>query len=789
MAVALRAAGTGTHVSSGTTLTLNLPAGTQEGDYLIAFIHSQASTATVDFAPPAGWTKIGPSFTPNSATNRVTSMFAKFAGSSEASTYVFTAPLTGDRMLGVIHAYTGVNTMTPVAASSGFSNITVSSNTLNVAAFPASSSCYTIQMSTSQFASPYSYALTSYTGGLTLQSEVFRASGATQNPPSEDISVSRSCMRIWSGMADGSGIGAHAIVTAGQASQSTAALICLNEAAVPTADLPTLAGWTTDFSRINETPTPTAGDTAHAATLTMDAPYDGLPPQVGDFYVLVHQLNNGAASVKLPATPAGWTQIREAGSPITAGTMSTGAWYRQLTADDIASGSVEVSLAINNDTGRTSRPAFLGFWVRGAVSLTYGTPQDRQHHAPPDSSAVYPLALTVPNTAPSTKVLGVTLATERTVAVETAEQMQYLAADGVSVQSRWTSSMFQSLSLDSTFLTVSADLTDQKGGQSTPFCIKWPNTHSYNAWAVQLAFESPTSVTSGLTIRRSDGSALEAAYLKVSNGGGALVTPGGLKVVKPGYDSVTSMLASNPFYIAHRGGSRDFPEMSGYAYGQSVLRGYGALEVSLARTSDGVWFGLHDADLNRTSGTTGLGAASAMTWAQVQTYQILGSMAPNNPSQAHRPYMRLEELLALYYPSHVMFLDIKYASAYQAEFISKINALPGAPQDHIVGKAFGVGAGFTNAMHAAGYKTWGYFYESDYTGGTLASNQANWDILGMDYGASTAAWTAVTGYGKPVIGHTCPTVSAKNTAISRGATGLMCSGVIAIVPNTPYDNN
>jgi hypothetical protein len=115
----------------------------------------------------------------------------------------------------------------------------------------------------------------------------------------------------------------------------------------------------------------------------------------------------------------------------------------------------------------------------------------------------------------------VTLATERTVAVETAEQMQYLAADGVSVQSRWTSSMFQSLSLDSTFLTVSADLTDQKGGQSTPFCIKWPNTHSYNAWAVQLAFESPTSVTSGLTIRRSDGATIRLRERGEAIGGGA----------------------------------------------------------------------------------------------------------------------------------------------------------------------------------------------------------------------------------------------------------------------------
>ncbi len=790
MAVALRAAAAGSHLGSGATITLDKPVGIEEGDYLIAFLHSQVSAATSDFIPPAGWTKIGPTFTANNAAQRVTSMFAKFAGSSEPGTYTFDVPQAGARTLGVVHAYSGVNTTNPVAASSGFSVIGTANNTLNVAAFPASDSLYTIEISGSQFAAPDSYALSSYTGGLTLQSEVFRASGATHNPPSEDTTVSRSYLRVWNGMVGAGGVPAHVITTTGVASQRCAALIALNAASIPTADLPTLAGWTTDYRPANESLTPTSGDTAHPVTLTMSASYSGLAPVVGDYYVLVLQMGTPQANVKLPSTPAGWTQIRAAGSPKTAGTMTTGAWVKRLQASDIAGGNVTVNLTVNNDTGRASTPTFLGFWVRGAENVVIGTSQDRQDHTSLDTYGAYPLALTVPNTAPSTKVLGITLATERTIAAETAGQMSYLASDGVSAQTRWANSMFQSMAFaDATFLTVSADLTDQKGGQSTPFCIKWPNTHNYNAWAVQLAFESPAATTSGLVIRRSTGTGLQAAYLKVSNGNGTLSTPGGLRVVKPGYTTVTTMLASTPFYVAHRGGSRDFPEMSLYAYGQSALRGYGALEISLARTSDGVWFGLHDQDINRTSGTTGLGAASTMTWAQIQGYQILGSMAANNTGQAARPYMRLEEIISLYYPSHVLFLDIKYASAFQAEFISKINALPGTPQDHIVGKAFGVGASFTNAMHAAGYKTWGYFYEADYTGGTLASNQANWDILGMDYGASSAAWTAVTGYGKPVIGHICPTTAAKNTAIGYGAAGLMCSGAVAIVPNTPYSNN
>ena len=75
--------------------------------------------------------------------------------------------------------------------------------------------------------------------------------------------------------------------------------------------------------------------------------------------------------------------------------------------------------------------------------------------------------------------------------------------------------------------------------------------------------------------------------------------------------SIDAMLAAEDgFYWAHRGGSASFPEHSLHAYTQSVLRGFGSLEISLNRTADGVWFGLHDANLDRTSQAS-LGIADA----------------------------------------------------------------------------------------------------------------------------------------------------------------------------------
>ncbi len=768
MAVSFRAAGTSASLSSGSTLTLGLPTGTQSGDYLIAFVHDQTTAATVDFTPPAGWSKIGPAFTASSAPQRVTSMFAKFATGSEPATFDFTTPGVGGRVVGIIHGYSGVDSTSPVAASSGFSQNGSTSTSLSVAAFAGSSSLYTIEFSSSQYASPASYALSGYTGGLTLQSEVFRSASATQTPPSpEDTAASRTAMRVWQGMADAGGVPAHTITT-GSANQFCAALIALSPAVGAPAATPTISGYMPYALLANITAT--AGDTAHAVTVNPQAAgVVGASLAVGDWMVVTVYCGSQASAAKTPTAPGDWTVITPF-AQVGSGTMSMGVWARKRQASETT-----YTWTVNNDTGRVAGMIYNCFWVHGAQDVaqwTIGTFANRETNATSTTTLAPSITTTQANS------LAITIAGERTTTAET---------DGQVTVANFTKLFFNNAASDTTSMLI-AQKDMPTIGATGNVTVTYPNAHNYNGRAGIISVPGVAAAATGLQIKRSDGATLQTAYLKVSNGGGTLVTPGGLRVLKPGYSSVTAMLASNPFYVAHRGGSRDFPEMSLYAYGQSALRGYGALELSLARTSDGVWFGLHDADINRTSGTTGLGAASTMTWAQVQNYQILGSMAPNNTSQANRPYMRFEELMALYYPSHVIFMDIKYAAAYQAEFISKINALPGTPQDHIVGKAFGVGASFPNAMHAAGYKTWGYFYQSDVPT-NIANYQSYWDILGMDYGADSTAWSAVTSYGKPVIGHICPNVAAKNTAIGYGAVGIMSSGAINIVPNTPYSNN
>lgn len=259
-----------------------------------------------------------------------------------------------------------------------------------------------------------------------------------------------------------------------------------------------------------------------------------------------------------------------------------------------------------------------------------------------------------------------------------------------------------------------------------------------------------------------------------------LAVPTEIRPFPAGYSSVTAMLAANPFYIAHRGGSLNWPEMSLHAYTQAGFWGVGALEISVARTSDGVWFGLHDATLDRTSGTTGFVAAEH-TWAEVQAYQITAA-ATTDPAQSTRPYATFQDIVAAYYDSHVFLVDIKDAAAYRDELLDIMDAMPGTPTDKFVSKYYGPATTWAISARARGYKTWGYFYEVN--AGSLATYEGFYDILGMEYGASAPTWTTITSFGKPVIGHVIADSTQATTALSRGAVGLMVSGVQQVIPRS-----
>jgi glycerophosphoryl diester phosphodiesterase len=244
---------------------------------------------------------------------------------------------------------------------------------------------------------------------------------------------------------------------------------------------------------------------------------------------------------------------------------------------------------------------------------------------------------------------------------------------------------------------------------------------------------------------------------------------------------VPDLLNAKPFYVAHRGASADWPEMSMEAYRQSVAHGANALEISLARSSDGVWFGLHDATLDRTSATTGFVVAQR-PWAEISRYRIT-ARETRDAGQEPQPYLRFEDLVAAYADTHTIFVDPKVVDTrYYPELLRIMASVP-RPADSFIAKSFCTGTAWARATHAQGLRTWGYYYGRGIDAGTtpLAATQAGWDLLGLDVMASAAAWSSIRSFDKQVVAHIVADQASARQAFANGADGLMVSDLLAVL--------
>lgn len=303
------------------------------------------------------------------------------------------------------------------------------------------------------------------------------------------------------------------------------------------------------------------------------------------------------------------------------------------------------------------------------------------------------------------------------------------------------------------------------------------NMGSGNGAGLQIVLvKAVTADPVGTGYEVADGAGAAVAMFTITEDGPR--TPSDVVPMASGFTTVAQMLATPGYTIAHRAGSLRYPECSLDATTQAIRHGYGAIEISLARTSDGVWFGLHDQDINRCSGVSGLPAASAMTWAQVQNY-LNYSGSRGLPG---RPYMRIEEYLEKYGDDVVSFLDPKYAhspNSSRNEFFAFCDQL--GPEKVVV-KYSGDNVSFANAAKARGYTTWGYFYAASLPDPNFDAQAAAWDILGMSWDATQFDWDFIKAKGKPVLGHIAPSQAAYDQAIARGAAGVMCSATHLIAP-------
>lgn len=254
---------------------------------------------------------------------------------------------------------------------------------------------------------------------------------------------------------------------------------------------------------------------------------------------------------------------------------------------------------------------------------------------------------------------------------------------------------------------------------------------------------------------------------------------------EPSPATVSSLTARSPFYIAHRGGGYDWPEMTAYAYAQAAaLPGVQALEISVSLSKDGVLVCSHDATTGRMT-SRDLTIADE-TWATLSTLEVKSEFT-RDPAQPARPFTRFDEVASTYLDRLVLFVEPKTPNA--VEPLMDLMVQLGQPKRTVWKQPINQ-PNFGRAK-SHGFSTWGYVLdERGHQGDRLTrfAAAAEIDILGAGASQSNRLIIPVVEAahenGKPTIMWVVQTVADRRRALQLGCQGLMTSD-IAGLPNAP----
>ena len=231
--------------------------------------------------------------------------------------------------------------------------------------------------------------------------------------------------------------------------------------------------------------------------------------------------------------------------------------------------------------------------------------------------------------------------------------------------------------------------------------------------------------------------------------------------------TIDEMIAKKGFVVAHRGGSKSWPESSLKAFTNAAALGADALEFSTSPTKDGVWVGSHDSTLMRVDPSAPDIRIVDMTYAEVQKYRTHGE-----------PIIRIEELVEAVGLSHVFVIDPKDGTARVTDLLKVIESI-GLTRENTILKSEAKQLPMAHTVHEAGWKCWAFVYEKEID--ELPQWADAWDFLGMQWDASPETWDRINAYGKPVWGHICENREQYDEAMRKGAAGCMTAGVADVL--------
>jgi hypothetical protein len=458
-------------------------------------------------------------------------------------------------------------------------------------------------------------------------------------------------------------------------------------------------------------------------------------------------LTNGTASVPTVTPPSGWTQIgttTDGASP----TLYAGLWYRIVQGGDTTTPVWSFTTGVN------------AVWSMVAYSgLDSTTPYTNGDVGPYTGSTATKVTDSVTTTADGWIVSGFG---DRAKGIYSALTDTSRTTSRLSVYANACSQVIQDSNAD---VTAGAQTRTVQGPSGTSVG---------SSFILRL---NPSSSTSGsANPAQADGVGVAYAATVTATGSGTNATASAGAGTGTAYDvhALHSPLKEwmrdqGTMYVAHRGGSADWVEMTADAYQHVDALHVQAIEISAWRSSDGVWVGSHDQTTTRMFGTN-LDIPSS-------TYAALSAL---RTTSGNFPIAKMIDLLDLYAGgNHIIFIDNKQ-NANVAEFLGILNGYANATGIFVV-KQYYSGSATAVAARLQGYTTWGYYYDVDLA--NLDATEPKYDILGLNYDASSANWAIVKAKGKPVLAHVALTASQAATGLSQGADGVVTGKILGVVPN------
>jgi glycerophosphoryl diester phosphodiesterase len=246
--------------------------------------------------------------------------------------------------------------------------------------------------------------------------------------------------------------------------------------------------------------------------------------------------------------------------------------------------------------------------------------------------------------------------------------------------------------------------------------------------------------------------------------------------------AVDDVVTANPFYIAHRGGGGEAPELTETAYVNSIGAGLKAVEMSFHISADGVLFAWHDNDLDRM--TNGTWTTNPETWtfaALNQRAKVVGSPLLG-PGWADQVIPTAKQLFDRFLGRVVIFAEGKSNNSIPA-LQQLLLTYPNA-NESVVWKNYYTSNSFAWARNH-GFKTWLYA-DADTTSTELDDVEALADYWGMPWEATDAQIQAVVQRtnAKPVIVWEVHRRSEVQRLLSLGVRGIMASQPIYLTRST-----